>query len=143
MTQYFTTGVLSDLESKDPLALAKSILDSLKALEAGQSPPRSYKARPLNGIWATAPYLHNGSVPNLQDLLTDAAGRVSSFCIGDHAFDPVKVGVPTAVKSVATCPDGTFRFDTTAPGNRNAGHPYGTTLSADDKRALIAYLKSL
>jgi hypothetical protein len=143
MTQYFTTGALSDLESKDPLALSKSILDSLKALEAGQSPPRSYKARPLNGIWATAPYLHNGSVPNLQDLLTAPAERVTSFCVGDHSFDPVAVGVPAAAKSVAACPDGSSRFDTALQGNRNTGHPYGTTLSADDKRALIVYLKSL
>jgi hypothetical protein len=142
-TQYFATGALSDLESKDPLALSKSILDSLKALEAGQSPPRSYKARPLNGIWATAPYLHNGSVPNLQDLLTDPPQRVTSFCVGDHSFDPVAVGVPAAAKSAATCRDGSSRFDATLTGNRNTGHPYGTTLSADEKRALIAYLKSL
>jgi hypothetical protein len=143
MTQYFTTGALAELTAKDPLSLGRSLLDSLKAIEAGQSPPRSYKARPLNGIWATAPYLHNGSSPNLDDLLTDPSQRVTSFCVGDANFDPVAVGVPTPSKSVGSCPEGTFRFDTSLAGNRNTGHAYGTDLSPADKRALIAYLKSL
>ena len=143
LAQYFTTGALAELTAKDPLSLGRSILDSLKAIEAGQSPPRSYKARPLNGVWATAPYLHNGSSPNLQDLLTDPSQRVTSFCVGDGTFDPVSVGVPAPAKSVAACPEGTFRFDTAIAGNRNTGHAYGTDLSPNDKRALIAYLKSL
>jgi len=143
LTQYFATGALAELTAKDPLSLGRSILDSLKAIEAGPSPPRSYKARPLNGIWATAPYLHNGSSPNLEDLLTDPSERVSSFCVGDQSFDPVAVGVPAPSRSVETCPQGTFRFDTSLPGNRNTGHAYGTDLSQNDKRALIAYLKSL
>jgi hypothetical protein len=63
--------------------------------------------------------------------------------VGDQSFDPVAVGVPAASKSVASCPEGTFRFDTSLAGNRNTGHAYGTTLSPGDKRALIAYLKSL
>jgi hypothetical protein len=143
LTQYFATGSLAELTAKDPLSLGRSILDSLKAIEAGRSQPRSYKARPLNGIWATAPYLHNGSSPNLQDLLTDPAQRVASFCVGDANFDPVAVGVPAASKSVDSCPQGAFRFDTSLAGNRNTGHAYGTDLSPNDKRALIAYLKSL
>jgi hypothetical protein len=143
LAQYFTTGALAELTAKDPLSLGRSILDSLKAIEVGQSLPRSYKARPLNGIWATAPYLHNGASPNLQDLLTDPAQRVASFCVGDGNFDPIAVGVPTTSKSVDSCPGGAFRFDTSLAGNRNTGHAYGTDLSQNDKRALIAYLKSL
>ena len=56
-----------------------------------------YKARPLNGIWATAPYLHNGSVPNLDALLQPAAKRPLSFSIGVKTFDPVRVGYLTDV----------------------------------------------
>ena len=53
-----------------------------------------YKARPLDGIWATAPYLHNGSVPNLDALLQPAAKRPLSFSIGVKTFDPVQGGIP-------------------------------------------------
>src|SRR5690625_3270750 len=61
----------------------------------------SYKARPLNGIWATAPYLHNGSVPTLYDLLLpakrpddpeDGEYRPDEFMVGSREFDPIKVG---------------------------------------------------
>ena len=52
----------------------------------------AYKARPLNGIWTGAPYLHNGSVPNLYELLLPAAGRSETFYIGSWEYDPVRVG---------------------------------------------------
>lgn len=92
----------------------------------------AYKARPLNGIWATAPYLHNGSVPNLWEMLS--ADRAKSFHLGDRAFDPEKVGYADS---------GTFVFDTTLPGNSNAGHKYGTDLTDQQKWELIEYLKTL
>lgn len=99
--------------------------------------PRSYKARSLNGIWATAPFLHNGSVPNLWQLLQPADQRVKEFYVGSREFDPVNVGLDTAPYP------GGYKFDTTLPSNSNAGHNYGTTLTDDQKWALVEYLKSL
>jgi len=111
---------------------------------------RGYKARPLNGIWATAPFLHNGSVLTLYDLLGPAADRPTSICLGDREFDPVKVGM------VGACKDGTTRLDTTKPGNLATGHSFeagysggkakdgivGPALSEDERLALIEFLKT-
>ena len=96
-----------------------------------------YRARPLDGIWATAPYLHNGSVPTLADLLRPAAVRPKTFYVGDCEIDPVNVGC------VSTERPGAFLFDTTKKGNWNIGHEYGTSLNENDRRALLEYLKSL
>jgi hypothetical protein len=106
-----------------------------------------YKARPLNGIWAVAPFLHNGSVPNLYLLLSPQSERPDKFWAGTKQFDPVKVGYdPGKI-------DGATEFDTSKPGNSNAGHEFkdgphgkgvvGPSLSPDDRMALIEYLKSL
>jgi hypothetical protein len=97
----------------------------------------AYKARPLNGIWATAPYLHNGSVPDIAELLKAPADRMKTFWIGSHDFDAVNLGL-----SVAKAADA-FLFDTSQPGNSNQGHDYGTTLDHDHKKALIEFLKTL
>jgi len=96
----------------------------------------SYRARSLNGIWATAPYLHNGSVPTLWDLLLPADQRPRSFKVGAREFDPVKVGF----KSDGY--DG-FEFNTSQPGNLNTGHDNYGPLSDQDRWDLIEYLKSL
>ncbi|MCB1737530.1 MAG: ribonuclease E [Gammaproteobacteria bacterium] len=122
---------------------------------------KAYKARPLNGIWATAPYLHNGSVPTLHDLLLPVkrAGdpeadpengieyRPDGFKVGSREFDPVKVGFRTDV--------GDF-FGTRFEGNSNAGHEYAagrTPITPDGKPLpamtpeqrgdLLEYLKTL
>ena len=101
-----------------------------------------YKARPLNGIWATAPYLHNGSVPNLDALLRPAAQRPLSFSIGVKTFDPVRVGYMTDVAGFPRFnvqnPDGT-----PIVGNSNAGHEFGAKLSDDERSWLLEYLKTL
>jgi len=104
-----------------------------------------YKIRPLTGVWATAPYLHNGSVPTLYDLLLPAAQRPASFWLGTREFDPVKVGYVST-----SGPDNSFLFNTRdakgqpIPGNANTGHDYGNaSLSDQDRMALIAYLKTL
>ena len=97
-----------------------------------------YKARPLAGIWATAPYLHNGSVPTLADLLEPAERRPIDFRVGPLNFDTVRVGL----SSDSTRSQTTY-FDTRLPGNSNAGHPFGTELGAQDKRSLLEFLKSL
>lgn len=78
-----------------------------------------YRVPDLGGLWATAPYLHNGSVPTLEDLLK-----------------------PPPERPVLFMRDG-FEVDTTAFGNSNEGHAFGTDLSDADKQALIAYLQSL
>jgi hypothetical protein len=82
-------------------------------------PTDGYRPSDLHGLWATAPYLHDGSVPTLDDLLKNPADR------------PVK-----------WMRDG-FQVDTSVPGNGSMGHEFGTTLADADKKALVAYLMSL
>ena len=96
-----------------------------------------YKARPLNGIWATAPYLHNGSVPNMTELLKPSVDRMKTFWIGSHDLDEDNLGLSVAKTT------GGFLFDTSQPGNSNEGHEYGTTLDANHRKALIEFLKTL
>jgi hypothetical protein len=106
-----------------------------------------YANSPLDGIWARAPYLHNGSVPTLWDLLTPAEKRnnnQNSFYIGHGVYDTKNVGFRTDVREI----DGrkSFLLVLTDPGNSNKGHSgtlYGTDLSDEDKWALIEYLKTL
>lgn len=100
--------------------------------------PRSYKARPLTGIWATSPYMHNGSVPNLYEMLLPEDQRSKTFYVGNRQFDPVKVGY------VADKPGKVeFQFDTSIDGNRNTGHNYGKDLTDAERFMLIEYLKTL
>jgi hypothetical protein len=99
-----------------------------------------YANQPLDGIWARAPYLHNGAVPTLRDLLEPAESRPAKFYRGYDVFDPVKVGF---VSNVAE-ENGRrfFEYDTTVIGNHNGGHAYGTTLPPADKTAIVEYLKT-
>jgi hypothetical protein len=99
-----------------------------------------YANHPLDGIWARAPYLHNGSVPTLRDLLEPPERRPAAFYRGYDVYDPVRVGFVADVPSE----NGRrfFRYDTSIPGNGNAGHVYGTTLADDDKRAIVEYMKT-
>ena len=99
-----------------------------------------YVAPPLEGIWIRAPYLHNGSVPTLADLLNAPEQRPKQFWRGYDVFDPAAVGF---VSSGAEAERVGFLFDATHPGNGNGGHVFGTELPADSKRALIEYLKGL
>src|SRR5262249_49534809 len=104
-----------------------------------------YKAAPRDGVWATPPFLHNGSVPNIYEMLVPAAERTKKFYI-TREFDPVKVGLDTTATSG-------FLFDTTLLGNSNAGHSFqdgprgngtfGPLLSDDQRWVLIEYLKSI
>ena len=97
----------------------------------------AYKSGPLAGIWATAPYLHNGSVPSLYQLLLPPDQRLKTFHVGSREFDPKNVGFLTGPSA------DTFEFKTDVPGNANSGHEYGTTLSDEDRWALVEYLKTL
>lgn len=102
-------------------------------------PTLAYKARPLTGIWATAPYLHNASVRTLYDLLLPPAQRPSSFKVGSIVFDPQQVGYIDDFG-----PGSPFTYDTSLLGNSNQGHDYGaSSFSDDDRYALIEYMKSL
>ena len=114
----------------------------------------AYKARPLNGIWATAPYLH-GPVPNLYQLLSPVAERDKTFYLGSQKFDPVHVGYITEKT------DGAFELNTSIIGNTNSGHEYrgsrdkdsgdywrklgkgiiGPELTEGERWALVEYLK--
>lgn len=103
-----------------------------------------YVNMPLDGIWARAPYLHNGSVPTLAALL-NLSERPAKFYRGDDVYDPVSVGFRT---SNSRSEDGRnlFEFDTSLRGNSSGGHVgkvYGTELSDEEKKALIEYLKTL
>lgn len=112
-----------------------------------------YKARHLAGVWATAPYLHNGSVPTMWDLLLPASQRPKHFAVGSTELDPRTLGfrssIPTDKEGKPLCAGkglGYTCFNTLEAGNSNSGHEgpqYGTDLSVEDKRALIEYLKVL
>jgi cytochrome c553 len=119
-------------------------LNDLKATSSSSTsttPSYPYEARVLKGIWAVAPYLHNGSVPTLADLLKPAANRTASFKVGP-AYDIVKVGLAstqTKFNYTLKTTDCTARNS----GNSRCGHEYGTRFTAQEKTALIEYLKSL
>lgn len=110
------------------------------------APDLVYKAAPRDGVWATPPFLHNGAVPNLYEMLVPASERSKKFCVG-REFDPIKVGLDT------TCGPGAFVLDTSLLGNSNAGHSFqdgprgngviGPLLTDDQRWALVEYLKSI
>ena len=104
----------------------------------------AYKARPLHGVWATPPFLHNGSVPTIYDLLSPLEARPVRFGIGHREYNPEKLGYVTDMRP------GNFAFDTTQKGNSNVGHLFtdadvpgriGERLSEGERMALIEYLK--
>jgi hypothetical protein len=111
-----------------------------------RAPEGVWKAGPRDGVWATAPFLHNGAVPNLYEMLIPASERTKKFWRGGD-FDPVKVGLDTTATS------GTFLMDTTLLGNSNAGHSFqdgprgngviGPLLKDDERWAIVEYLKSI
>jgi hypothetical protein len=111
----------------------------------------AYKVRPLNGVWATPPYLHNGSVPTVEALLGPPEDRPKKFYLGNREYDPDRLGYKTTPLANG------FEFDTSIRGNWNKGHEFrkeydkdkpvtgliGPALSLEDRRAIIEYLKTL
>ena len=135
--------ILQLLNPKVLDGLRNQILSQLAGMFTPPNPnaPPAYEARVLYGIWATAPYLHNGSVPNLWELLMPPGKRKSSFMVGSKEYDMKNVGYVT---DKSPFKDGTFVVNAAIDsGNSNAGHDFGTSLSDDDKWALIEYLKQL
>jgi hypothetical protein len=102
---------------------------------------RVYPAKPLAGAWATAPYLNNGSVANMWDLLTVPDRRPTSFSLGSREYDVEKLGYRSAPDPKSPAP--AWEFKTSTVGNANTGHVYGTNLSDDEKYELIEFLKQL
>jgi hypothetical protein len=125
-----------------------------------------YANSPLDGIWLRGPYLHNGSVPTLRDLLEPSAKRPPTFYRGYDVIDPVRVGfistvapaegrlclydtrpVKVGFMRTAARADGRcfYLYDTRLDGNHNYGHEgktYGTELPPADKDAIVEYLKT-
>ena len=99
-----------------------------------------YVAVPLDALWTRGPYLHNGSAPTLRDLLQPPPGRSKVFYRGYNLFDPQNVGFVTQGPEAQRVG---FRYDVAEPGNGNQGHLWGTALPAEDKDALIEYMKTL
>jgi hypothetical protein len=132
----------------DPRLLTKAV--ELKAFIDARlsnmfSPPpavagAAYESRVLDGVWAVAPYLHNGSVPNLWELMKLAKDRKSSFMVGSRIFDPKNVGYAVDESPFKT---GVFLADpANANGNGNGGHEFGAGLTDDERWAIIEYLKT-
>jgi hypothetical protein len=135
--------ILGDWKSAPP--------DKLKAVEFGrrdisllrlEENKSVYKGRPLDGIWATAPYLHNGSVPTLDDLLKPAIDRPKSFSVGTRIYDPVKVGFQTDAKGFPTF-EVLDKDGKAITGHSNGGHEFGATLTPAERSQLLEYLKTL
>ncbi len=128
-------GIVTDPTTLVP---AQEVPEALNFVSGMNDQSPKYKARPLNGIWAAAPYLHNGSVPNLEQLLTPPSLRDKQFYVGSRTLDHKKVGLSTDKDPLRS-----FLFDASKAGNLNTGHDYGTTLNPDEKRDLIEFLKTL
>lgn len=134
-TTVLTNVVTGTILGGGEKSVEATFMDYMKEDPAPAFQQPAYRGRPLNGIWATAPYLHNGSVPNLWQLLQ--AQRVQEFYVGSRKFDPVNVGFESGPSP------GAFKLDTRLAGNSNAGHTYGTQLTDAQKWDLIEFLKSL
>lgn len=131
----------------------RACLDGFGSLDLPEIVP-AYKSRPLAGVWATPPFLHNGSVPTLYQMLSPHDERDARFFVSPGTFDPVAVGVDTKPAG-----DG-FWFDSQLPGNANVGHEFragyvpgktgaddpqygviGPALSPAERWAIVEYLK--
>jgi hypothetical protein len=100
-----------------------------------------YANRPLDGVWLRSPYLHNGSVPTLRDLLEMPDQRPKVFFRGYDVYDQQRVGFRSDVSEEGG--KSFFRYDTAVPGNGNGGHLYGTEMPPEEKDALVEYMKTL
>ncbi len=129
------------VEDIGALGSLDDLKDTFQMKAPTATPSYPYESRVLRGIWAAAPYLHNGSVPTLAELLTPSQDRVAAFKVGPE-YDPDKVGLAVEQSKfnftlkTTDCNDGNS-------GNSRCGHDYGTGFSNEEKTALLEYLKSL
>ena len=146
------TGTVEEIGSinTDPYRL-NSFTHTLAANQAELYPDSQYRFthfmktngyanQPLDGVWARAPYLHNGSVPTLLDVLSDPADRPKQFARGYDVYDQQRVGF---VFDTPEARQAGFWYDTSLPGNGNGGHLFGTKLLPDQKMDLIEFMKTL
>jgi hypothetical protein len=147
LSETISKALLERAEKKLTLTPEETVrIHGYRAYPLPHPPEHSYKAAPRDGIWAEGPYLHNGSVPNLYEMLIPASKRTKKFYVG-RDFDPVKVGIDTSGNS------GKYLLDTSIEGNSNAGHSFengplgngiiGPLLTDDERWALVEYLKSI
>jgi hypothetical protein len=102
--------------------------------EPGIRSTQKYWASTLRGVWARSPYLHNGSVRTMKELLTPPAQRAKTFHRGSQDYDAEEIGYTDG---------GPYLLDTSSAGSSNSGHPYGSALSDREKKDLLEYLKTL
>lgn len=132
----------------------KAYSESWFAREEGGVKPlqmtAGYQAPPLDGIWATAPYLHNGSVPTLHHLLNSKSRPrlfTRSYRTGEADYNKERVG--WKIEELSQPPTGVSAYemrkvyDTSKSGRSNAGHTFGDSLTDEERRAVIEYLKTL
>jgi hypothetical protein len=123
-----------DLAQRFNTFLAEVQIDGFASPAApGLRSTGKYWSPSLAGVWARAPYLHNGSVRTLAELLTAPAERPAGWQRGSRRYD---------VDALGYADEGPYRFDTRAPGNGNGGHAFGTELPGADKRDLLEFLKT-
>ncbi|MGQ0685153.1 di-heme-cytochrome C peroxidase [Bradyrhizobium sp.] len=155
---------LADRNITDPKQLAEVWGERSNCPNPDQLKEAIYRARPLNGVWATAPYLHNGSVPSLYWMLSPQSERPTKFCMGAREFDPRDVGFrvegnETSCKTGQTIFSMTGSDGTDIKGNSVRGHSLeaaadadkktypdgviGRKLSPEERYDLIEYLKTL
>ncbi|MCS5642353.1 MAG: cytochrome c [Dehalococcoidia bacterium] len=144
--EFVTTKVIERYYDDNGLSLAKRHeIDSYR--ENSFRAPLAYRARPLDGIWATPPFLHNGSVPNMMELLSPYEERSKVFYVGSREYDPEDMGFDSSER------EDVYKFEIKKEGNWNTGHEFsdeakrkgviGRKLSVDERRLLIEYIKTL
>jgi mono/diheme cytochrome c family protein len=131
-----------DTWGKDFAVAANKVVSGMGIERKGlvEAPLIGYNAQYLDGIWLRAPYLHNGSVPTLRDLLEPVDKRPKVFFRGYDLYDSVRGGF---VSTGADAEREGTRFDVSQRGSGNGGHTFGVTLPDADKDALVEYLKTL
>jgi mono/diheme cytochrome c family protein len=131
-----------DTWGKDFAVAANKVVGGMGIERKGlvEAPLIGYNVQYLDGIWLRAPYLHNGSVPTLRDLLEPVDRRPKVFYRGYDLYDPVRGGF---VSTGADAEREGTKFDVSQRGSGNGGHTFGVTLPDTDKDALVEYLKTL
>jgi len=114
-SEYRKMGII-----KGPDVVNRPAFEDLNGFGEEDNPKawRAYRPRPLEGVWATAPYLHNGSIPSIYQLLLPADERDQTFYLGRKEFNPLTLGLQVEKYK------GAFKFDTSKTGNSNLGHEF-------------------
>jgi hypothetical protein len=140
MGRFLSGPKFDPAKTKEALNFIKTNLENLFTRPPTDNQGAAYESRALHGIWATAPYLHNGSVPNLWELLMPPSQRKTTFMAGNRVYDPKNVGFMT---DRSTFKNAAFVADpANVNGNGNGGHDYGKDLTESERWAIIEFLKT-